>query len=243
MVMRGRSDTPRRRRPSPTGEAGYNLVILMVAVTVMTILVAAALPSWTTAVRRDKEEELIFRGLQYVEAIRVFQQRFGRLPVRLEELIEVEPRSIRQLWRDPFTGERDWVTIRGDITQAVPGAPPPDPDGRDEGADTPDLSGAQGPIRGVRSRHRGDALKTFFDKDRYEQWLFTIELMQGMVGANVNVEGVGVPRQVNQPRLQVRWLGRPFRPGIQPPAMGGDSGLGGGLPSGEVGDPPPGDGG
>ena len=91
--------------------AGYNLVILVVLVAVMNILVAAALPVWSNVIKREKEEELIFRGLQYAEAIRVFQQRHGRLPVRLDELLEVEPRSIRQLWTDPFRDDGQWGVV------------------------------------------------------------------------------------------------------------------------------------
>ena len=52
---------------------GYNLVALMVLVAVINITVAAALPSVSQAMRREREAELIFRGLQYAEAIRVFQ--------------------------------------------------------------------------------------------------------------------------------------------------------------------------
>ncbi|MEM7351331.1 MAG: hypothetical protein AAF657_11025, partial [Acidobacteriota bacterium] len=51
--------------------AGYNLVVLAVAVTVLNIVAAKALPMWSTMIQRAKEEELIFRGLQYAEAIRV----------------------------------------------------------------------------------------------------------------------------------------------------------------------------
>lgn len=90
------------------GEEGYNLIILMVLVTVMNIMVAAALPSWSHFAKREKESELIFRGMQYAEAIRIFQQRHGRLPIRLEELIEVEPRSIRQLYSDPMSEVGRW---------------------------------------------------------------------------------------------------------------------------------------
>ncbi|HVS13366.1 MAG TPA: type II secretion system protein [Thermoanaerobaculia bacterium] len=100
------------------GEAGYNLVILMVLVTVMNIAVAVALPSWSKFAQREKEEELIFRGLQYAEAIRVFQTRHGRPPNTLEELIEVEPRSIRQLYPNPMTENGKW----GLLVQAPPGA-------------------------------------------------------------------------------------------------------------------------
>lgn len=89
-------------RPS-SRQQGYNMVMLMIAITVLNIMVAVALPMWSQEIQRDKEEELISRGFQYVEAIRVFQNRFQRLPVRLEELVEVKPRCIRRLWKDPMT--------------------------------------------------------------------------------------------------------------------------------------------
>jgi type II secretory pathway pseudopilin PulG len=203
----------------------------MVAVTVMMILVAAALPAWSHAVRRDKEEELIFRGLQYAEAIRVFQQRFGRLPVRLEELIEVEPRCIRQLWPDPFTGERDWVAVRTNVPTDAQQAPP---DGREEeeppDENLPEGEAGLGPVRGVRSRHRGEALKVFFDKDRYEQWLFTVELLLPQAAQGPGGDPGAAPPGV---KLRARWLGRPFREGLGAPTMG--TGGDGGLPPSDLG--------
>lgn len=86
-------------------QAGYNLVALVILVTVMNVLIAAALPVWSQQIQREKEEELIFRGLQYAEAIRIFQLRHGRYPTRLEELMETNPRSIRRLWTDPMRQE------------------------------------------------------------------------------------------------------------------------------------------
>jgi type II secretory pathway pseudopilin PulG len=87
--------------PDRGAEAGYNLVILLVAVTVLNVLVAAMLPLWSTAIRREKEEELIFRGFQYAEAIRVYRMRHGgNYPIKLEQLIETKPRCIRQLWKE-----------------------------------------------------------------------------------------------------------------------------------------------
>ena len=106
-----------RRDCGRWGEQGYNLVILMVLVTLMNIAIAVALPTWSNVAKREKEEELIFRGFQYAEAIRVFQKNHGRLPISLEELIEREPRSIRQLYKDPITGG-DW----GLLVQGGPGA-------------------------------------------------------------------------------------------------------------------------
>ena len=116
---------PARRR----GEEGYNLVFLIVAITILNVLVAVALPLWSHVIRRDKEEETIFRGLQYAEAIRVFQQRFGRYPTSLAELVEVEPRSIRQLWKEPLTDDGEFgLVIEG---------PPPAPQGQQPSAPPP----------------------------------------------------------------------------------------------------------
>lgn len=92
----------------------------MVAVAVVNIGIAAALPVWSQAVKREKEAELIFRGLQYAEAIRIFQKRNGRFPTRLEELIEIEPRSIRRLWLDPLNDEPEWGLILAQGTPTTP---------------------------------------------------------------------------------------------------------------------------
>ena len=75
--------------------AGYNLVALVVGITVLSILTAAAMPLWSTAIRRDKEEELISRGLQYAEAIRVFAANIRSL------LLQPPIRGYRVLGLDP----------------------------------------------------------------------------------------------------------------------------------------------
>jgi type II secretory pathway pseudopilin PulG len=117
--------------PRRKAEAGYNLVILLVAISVLNILVAVSLPAWSHVIRREREEELISRGFQYAEAIRVFHNRFQRYPVKLEELVETKPRSIRHLWKDPMTDDGAWGIIFQGAGQPVPGQP--DPNGRPGG--------------------------------------------------------------------------------------------------------------
>ena len=223
-------------------EAGYNLVILAVMITVTSIALAAALPVWSHAMKREKEEELIFRGLQYAEAIRVFQNRFGRLPVRLEELVKTEPRSIRRLWRDPITESRDWgLVVSGGPGSgvSVDGGAPGD-GGRNRRGGLPETDvgspGApklpQGPIRGVFSRSTESSVKVFLDRQQYNQWKFTVDLLAGQQGGAGAPGGTpGRPPQGRKPgqgqgrplRLDARWIGRPFRPGIKPGT--GGSGL------------------
>ena len=235
-LLPGRSSDPRR------SEAGYNLVMLMVIITVLNIAIAAALPVWSTMMKREREEELIFRGLQYAEAIRLFQQRFGRLPVRLEELIEVEPRCIRQLWKDPMTDSLDWGLVvatprRGRATPGQPAGVPGQDLAPPQGEQPGEAQGAspqlpQGPIVGVYSRSTDEALKVFFGRDRYDQWQFTLELISqgGLTPGNPAAQQGHVNAAVTQhPRLNIRWLGRPFRQGLEAPVAGAPPG-GSGLP-------------
>ena len=60
--------------PEPTGrERGYTLLIVMFAIFLLTLGLMLAMPVWQTQIQRELEEELIFRGRQYVEAVRLFQ--------------------------------------------------------------------------------------------------------------------------------------------------------------------------
>lgn len=223
-----RSPVGGRRGRDPEG--GYNLVMLAVAVTVLNIALAAALPVWSHAMQREREEELISRGLQYAEAIRVFQNRFGRLPVRLEELIETEPRSIRQLWKDPITDSLDWglVIAGGGGAEISPdqGRPPgsrPNPADPASAGGTPG-SGPnlpRGPIQGVHSRSTESSVKVFLDRQQYDQWKFTLSLVTGVGGFGQSGGGGQTspdPQAKGGMRLQLplRWIGRPFPPGIEP---------------------------
>ncbi len=187
-------------RTSPA--AGYNLVMLMVILAVLNIAIAASLPAWSGVIRREKEEELVFRGLQYAEAIRVFQNRFQRPPIRLQELIEVEPRSIRKLWKDPMTEDGKWALIPlqgpGGVEMQLPQeqqgekGPPKgkDENGREDGEDGEDDAGDGGfggpgkgevvqigPLKGVHSKSRKTSFLLFNGKDHYDEWWFTVDLL------------------------------------------------------------------
>lgn len=255
----------------PTGrsrEAGYNLVMLMVAVTLLNIAIAISLPAWSQAIRREKEEELIFRGLQYAEAIRVFQMRYQRFPSRLEELVEVKPRCIRQLWKDPMTENGKWGLIfqgqQGPLTPQTPGNDPGDPNGRpprrgrpgqpaDPGGEDPpggdagdgDDDGsafggprkgdevAVGPIIGVYSRSGKASIMTFFGRERYDEWRFTVDLFNQAGGPPPN-QGAVAPRGQGI-QLSTRWLGRPLPSFLSAPGMDPRGPQGGTMPDGRSG--------
>nr|AGC71580.1 hypothetical protein [uncultured bacterium A1Q1_fos_517] len=187
--------------------------MVVMLITVMSIAVAITLPAWSGMIQRDKEEELIARGLQYAEAIRVFQRRFGRLPVQLDELIRVEPRSIRRLWDDPMTGKADWIVILegtpqgGSMIDPATGQPVPQPGQSDPqdpqgGADGEPPPQPIGPIRGVRSRATGEAFHVFLDQAEIGSWEFRSDIFNRFRTA---------PSENGIPRVSALTLGRPFR--------------------------------
>ena len=89
---------------------GYILIILMVAVFILAIGFLLAAPIWRTQIQREKEEELIFRGKQYVEAVRLYQIKYpGSFPKTFEELLE--ERCLRKMYKDPMTENGEWNII------------------------------------------------------------------------------------------------------------------------------------
>jgi len=217
------SHRPARKR----SEAGYNMVMLIVALTVLNIMVAAMLPLMSTEIQREKEEELVFRGFQYAEAIRIFKIRFQRSPNKLEELIQVQPRCLRQLWKDPMTKDGKWGLIfegQGAPLQPQQQGQGPggqqgqqgntDDNGRDEGGlNTPKQGDevAVGPIIGVYSKSPKASHLVFYGHQRYDEWRFTFDLIpNGAVQRGSIVAGIGNPGQTLVPNFSTRWLGRPM---------------------------------
>jgi len=96
----------------PSGESGHLLLLVMIGLVVMSIMLGAAVQQWSTVQRRENEEELIFRGNQYVKAIKRYQaEHGGALPTSLEILVEPGPRRfryIRKLYRDPMAPDGKW---------------------------------------------------------------------------------------------------------------------------------------
>jgi type II secretory pathway pseudopilin PulG len=78
----------------------------MLAVTLLAIAAAAIAPTLAFQIRRDREEELIHRGVQYSRAVRRYVKKFGRYPTRLEELESTNNlRFLRRRYKDPITGQ------------------------------------------------------------------------------------------------------------------------------------------
>ncbi|MGA9977360.1 MAG: hypothetical protein WBQ08_01795 [Candidatus Sulfotelmatobacter sp.] len=86
---------------------------------VLMIAAAVVAPNLAFEIKRDREEELVHRGVQYTRAIRNYAKRTGRYPVRPEDLLGgPDQRFIRKLYKDPMTGG-DFKLLHLDDVQPV----------------------------------------------------------------------------------------------------------------------------
>ena len=128
------------------------MAALLVGMSIMAILMGAALPVWNKQAQREREEEYLFRAHEYARAVMKFRQRIANTnPPSVDVL--VEQRFLRRKYKDPITGEDFQLVYQTAGAGIQPGAP---------GSATPgtisaDRRGAAGrPGRDVHGRHRRD---------------------------------------------------------------------------------------
>jgi type II secretory pathway pseudopilin PulG len=225
-------------------DRGYAMAALLVAMTVMAIVMATAMPTWRTMMKREREAELVFRGEQYGRAIALFQRKYGNaMPPNLDVLIN--EKFLRKKYKDPMTGQ--------DFKIVTPGMPLPGESGLREdqsggsrgrgqgGQNQPTRqpgftsvptagTGAQplggGGVLGVVSTSTETSLRLFNGRDRYDEWVFTPTALSNTAGINPNN-----PNNTNRPGTgpDGRPLGNvnPFPGGLGAGGAGGNRGSGG----------------
>jgi type II secretory pathway pseudopilin PulG len=180
-----------RAGPVRSTQAGFTLVALMASITVMLIVMGAGARSWSYVMKDAREEELIFRGTQIVDAIERFQAKNGgALPVSIDVL--VKGRFLRKAYKDPMTKDGKWRLVHQGELVGVGGqgpGPSPSPSGRPTPTPTPSPSPGGGPAGetlggfiGVATRSREKSLRLFNGKKYYHEWIFAVG--QGRVVGN-----------------------------------------------------------
>jgi type II secretory pathway pseudopilin PulG len=210
------------------------MAALLVSMSVMAVMMAAALPVWSHFAQREKEEELIWRGEQYRRAIMLFQRRYANtFPPTIDIL--VEQKFLRKKYKDPITGDDfQIIPVGGAVAGGRPGMPatgagagPSNAPGGMGAAGgfgatqpgtgpgtTPSSSFGQATqpamgIQGVTSKSKDTSIKLYNGMDRYNQWAFVYLAASTQAGAG----GAGFAR----------------------PGMGGPPGGGAGQPFGQPG--------
>jgi type II secretory pathway pseudopilin PulG len=217
------------------------MAALLVAIAVMGILMSVAMPTWRHAAQREKEEELVFRGRQYMRAIQLYQRRFAAsFPADMDVL--VKQKFLRKKYADPMSEDGAFEVIYQGTALSVGGARGATPQGptgaQGRGGTQPSQSftfdsrsgaitqgspgaraaGPRGGIIGVRSRSTEESIRVYNGATHYNEWQF-----------------VFVPTMIGQPGMR----GGQGRPGM-PGQRGMPGGRGGGFGSGRSGGDRPG---
>lgn len=107
------------------------LLLFLFMAAVMLMAAAAAVPRLITQGRRQREEELAWRGEQYVRAIRLYYRRLGQFPKTLEDLSKnpANMHFLRKQYKDPLNStDGSWRYIyisptgqlMGSLTRTLP---------------------------------------------------------------------------------------------------------------------------
>ena len=148
---------------SGRSQQGFFYIGLLIFVAVVAIGLSAVSEVWILSGQRQREEELLFVGDQYRQAITRYYMQSPRaamrFPMQLDDLlldtrnVDAKKHYLRQRYVDPMTGKADW----GEVTLA------------------------DGTIVGVYSRSLDHPIKTsgfrmrdaaFEDQTRYADWVF-----------------------------------------------------------------------
>jgi len=180
-----------------SGESGYAFLAVLVLLVLVSILMLAGAQPYSTILQREHEEELIFRGEAYVEAIRAYQgEHGGAYPTKLSDLVKQGPRRrryIRQAYRNPFDPDGKWGLLAPGVTPpkpaagglpsglptapTAPTAPQPVAPGQLPGPNQPlpfRLDGQEGqPIVGVYAKVSKQAFREYRGKKSYDEWFFS----------------------------------------------------------------------
>jgi type II secretory pathway pseudopilin PulG len=116
------SSQSQKRRTRHSAQRGYVLLTLLLMMAVMGIVAATMVTSLKFDIQRDREEEMIHRGVQYSRAIRAYYKKFGRYPATIENLENTNQlRFLRRRYKDPLTGKDFKVLHFGEVKMGLAG--------------------------------------------------------------------------------------------------------------------------
>lgn len=111
-------------------QSGFALLLLVFFIALMLITAMAAAPRILTEAKRRKEQEMIWRGNQYVRGVKLYHRKTGRFPTSIDDLTKPKTGSLRfmrQAYKDPMnTGDGSWRLIYvGPAGQLIGSLKPP----------------------------------------------------------------------------------------------------------------------
>jgi hypothetical protein len=95
----------RRVNPSRKSQSGFALLMVLFLTTLVLLGAMAAAPYIRTESQREKEQEMIWRGKQYVRGVKLYYRKMGRFPTSVDDLTKPKLGSLRfmrQAYKDPM---------------------------------------------------------------------------------------------------------------------------------------------
>jgi len=168
-------------------ETGFTYIAALVLVVVMGIMLGAIGQSVKVIMKREREKELIFRGLQYRDAIERWSKKNPKDLLKGETIKYLEDKLVagggsasreyflRKIYKDPIIGS-DFVLVKDKSTQEIQGV-------RSTSSEEPFKQG-----------NFPEVIKNFEGKKKYSDWEFiyrkTPEVVKGSAGANTPVQQI-----------------------------------------------------
>lgn len=142
-------------------QGGFTYISLLFVIIVLGVSFSATSHVWSTIYKREKETELLFRGMQIRSAIKSYYDStpgVKQYPLKLKDLLK-DPRQpttrrhLRRIYPDPMTRKPNWVLVKG-------------PDGR--------IMGVASASKAVPLKRGNfpEELKDFEGKSKYSDWKF-----------------------------------------------------------------------
>jgi len=86
------------------------VVIFMLAMLILSLSIA--IPRVRESIQRDREEETMRRGKQYIRAVQLYYKKFNAYPPNVDALVKTNNiRFLRKKYVDPTTGKDEWKPI------------------------------------------------------------------------------------------------------------------------------------
>lgn len=175
---------------APRNLHGSTYLVLMFLIVIIAISVTVVAKQWKTVVQREKEADLLWRGIEIQTAIQFFSnsKKLGsavpgeKYPLTLEELTKPPKPFLRRVYKDPITGG-DWQYIRQPSTGGIIGV---------KSAST---------LAPIKQHQFPAAVAHFEGFEKYNDWVFqfpspsSLQAQQGVPGQQIPGTLPGGPGQ------------------------------------------------